>query len=185
MRHVMLDFETLANDSNSAVLSLGAVLFTKDEILGEKYFVFDVEEQLTAKFNVNFDTLAWWIGQGDEAKALFKEAKENGKSMRVCLPELSSWLMQDSTYPTINWKLLPWSNGAGFDIPIIENLFKRAKVKCPWHFSKHRCYRTIKAMYEIEKGQKFEGTKHHALDDARFQAKCLMEFLKANPTLEK
>ncbi|MGZ6477676.1 MAG: 3'-5' exonuclease [Bdellovibrionales bacterium] len=184
MRHVMLDFETLSNTPNTAVLSLGAVLFTKDEILTEKYFVFNVQDQLAAKLDVNFDTLVWWMSQGDSAKELFETANKSGRSVKDCLQELSNWLMAGVDYK-IDWKLLPWSNGAGFDIPIIENLFARTKVKCPWHFSSSRCYRTIKKIYEIEKDQVFEGTRHHALHDARFQTKCLMNFFKNNPNLER
>lgn len=184
MIHAMLDFETLASTPNAAVLSLGVVKFTKDEILGEKYYVFDVEEQLTAKLDVNFDTVHWWMKQGAEAQFVFESVKTEGKKMLQVLPELSQWLMAESNYK-INWGLLPWSNGAGFDILIAENLFRRAKVTVPWHFAKHRCYRTIKAMYEIEKGHKFEGTKHHALHDARYQTARLMEFFKTNPHLEK
>lgn len=185
MKHVMIDFETLGNTPDSAVLSLGAVTFTKDEILDEKSWFFDVEIQTSLRLAVSFETVAWWMKQGEEARALFENCLKHGQRPTVVLTEFSNWLSADSKYPKTDWNLLVWSCGSSFDIPIIESLMRRSNITPPWKFWNHRCYRTIKQMYGLEKGIENPGTKHVALDDARFQANRLMEFLRSHPELEK
>lgn len=185
MKHLMIDFETLGNTPDSAVLSLGAVTFTKDGILEEKSWFFDVEAQTTARLAVSFDTVAWWMKQGDEARSLFENCIKHGQRPTTILNEFASWLSSDSKYPKTDWSLLIWSCGATFDIPIIESLMRRSGIPLPWKFWNHRCYRTLKQMFDLEKGKKNPGTKHDALDDARFQATNLIEFLKTNSQWEK
>lgn len=185
MKHLMIDFETLAQTPDSAVLSLGAVTFTKDQILEEKTWFFDVEAQTNARLSVSFETIAWWMKQGEEARQLFEKCIKHGQRPSAILNEFAQWLSSDSKYPKIDWELRIWSCGATFDIPIIESLMRRSGVILPWKFWNHRCYRTLKQMFDLEKDKKNSGLKHDALDDARFQAKCLMEFLKSHPEWEK
>lgn len=186
MKHLMIDFETLGNTPNSAVLSLGAVTFTPDAILEEKHWIFDVESQTNAKLDVDFATVVWWMKQEDPAaKALFDKCTKHGQRPNVIMNEFAQWLSSDSKYPKTDWQLLVWACGSSFDIPIAESLMRRSPTQCPWKFWNHRCYRTLKQMYDLEKGKDNPGVKHDALDDARFQAKCLMDFFKANPILEK
>lgn len=185
MKHLMIDMETLDQTPDAAVLSLGAVTFTPDGILEEKSWIFDVRVQTSGRRLFDFDTIVWWLKQGEEAKTLFEKCVKHGQHPGIIFKEFAQWLSADSKYPKTDWNLLVWSCGASFDIPIVENFMKRVGVTCPWKFWNHRCYRTIKQMHGIEEGKKNPGVKHDALDDARFQAKCLIDFLKANPQWEK
>ena len=45
MAFVMYDFETMGQSPDTAVISLGGVMFNRDGILGKKYWVFDWENQ--------------------------------------------------------------------------------------------------------------------------------------------
>lgn len=175
--HLMLDFETLGQTPDTAVLSLGAVLFNQDGILDCQDWVFDLTEQLRSKRSVTSSTIVWWLQQGAKAQEIFALSNSKGKGMREFTPE---FLKFSSTKD-----LRVWGNGATFDVSIIEHLLSQMKVENPWMFWNVRCYRTIKAMFEIEKGKPFVGTKHNALDDAKYQAERMSEFLKANPVWDK
>lgn len=176
--HLMLDFETLGTSPDTAVLSLGAVIFTPFGIVQEKEFHFNLHAQLKAKRAVSADTLTWWMSQGAAAKAVFDKSKVEGGLVSEFAPGFAKWV---SAYANIR----VWGNGASFDVPIIENMLNACGVPVPWKFFNIRCYRTIKVLFAIEQGNKLAGTKHNALDDARHQAQCLMAFLKTNPQLDQ
>jgi hypothetical protein len=173
--HLMLDFETLGTQPDTAVLSLGAVMFNRDKILAEKLWVFDVQGQLDNDRSVKFETLIWWLQQGEAAKSVFKRSRETGIKIRDFLPQFIAF-----TEPYKNLRV--WGNGASFDVSIIENLLEVGKIKTPWLFYNSRCYRTMKSCFGIDpKDGSFSGTKHDALDDARHQTNKLLEYWKKNP----
>ncbi len=168
--HLMTDFETLSNTPNSAVLSLGAVLFTKEKMIASEHWIFNPEDQLKSKLDVSFDTIAWWMSQGEEAKKLFATCLASGLSMRTFLDDFEKFI---KTYAG-NDQIIIWGNGANFDIPIFENLLKRGGKKIPCKFYDTRCYRTVKNIHKIEDGKTRNSIKHDVLNDASFQASCVM-----------
>lgn len=168
--HLMIDFETLCNTPNSVVLSLGAVLFTKERMIASEHWIMNPDDQFKAKLDVSFDTIAWWMNQGDEAKKLFNTCLSTGVPMRSFLDDFERFIKEFAS----GMQIIVWANGANFDIPIIENLLKRGARKCPWKFWDTRCYRTMKAIHKIEEGKERNGIKHDALQDASFQAGCVM-----------
>lgn len=173
--HLMLDLETLDTSPGAAVLSLGAVAFDKEGIKDKTLWVFNLEENIS-KRRVNADTLLWWLSQGDSAKAVFEKAKFGS----LIKPTLDSFL---TFYKKNNVQqgTCVWSNGAGFDVPILENLLLGNGYTIPWKFWDIRCYRTVKMAHKIEAGRKRTGIKHDALDDAVFQAECLKAFFEVAP----
>lgn len=175
--HLMIDFETLAQTPDSAVLSLGAVLFNSEKIIEEREWAFSLEEQMRAKLSVNPETIIWWLKQGAAAQAVFDKCATHGVSMKTFLPEFHEWLRQKD--------VRIWGNGASFDVSIVEHLLNRGQVKIPWKFWNIRCYRTLKSLFDIERTVSRLGTKHNALEDAKFQALCVQGFLKDNPARDK
>ena len=173
----MLDFETLGKNPDTAVLSLGAVLFNREKIIESKEWTFNLKEQLKAKRSVDADTLLWWMGQGADAQKVFRSACVDGQSVHAILPAFHSWVLPH--------KVKVWGCGASFDIPIIESLLQSLKLDPPWAFWDIRCYRTLKAMFDVEMGHNFKGTKHNALADATHQATVMQAYLQKNPTKDK
>ena len=75
-----------------------------------------------------------------------------------------------------------WGNGASFDNIILANLYEAAArynygLAAPWHFTKDRCYRTMKNLPNAPLLQRV-GTFHNPLDDARTQAIHLQQIFK-------
>lgn len=174
--HLMIDFETLGNRPDTAVVSLGAVLFDRDKIIGEKLWLFNLDGQLSGRRSVTADTITWWLGQGEKAKSVFEKAGMEGILLR-------DFVTQFLEFVPAKLDVRVWGNGATFDVSIIESILHQQGVKAPWKFWSHRCYRTMKSCFGIDK--KFVGTKHDALDDAKHQANCLIEYWKTNPAAEK
>lgn len=116
----------------------------------------------------------WWLGQSEAAR---NAVRFNGIDIRKVLLEFA--LFVDMNCPDGN--LRPWGNGASFDLTIMHSAYLRADIKTPWHFSKERCFRTIRNWYpqvEYNPDDKGDGA-HNALQDAIFQARHLFRIKRA------
>lgn len=174
MQDLMIDFETLGQDPDTCVISLGACFF--DEVSGKIgptfYMAFDIDSQIAKGRSITGSTLKWWMGQEDAAKKVFNEKAEDPKAI---LELFSKWVIGNCGIS----KVKPWGNGSTFDISIIENMFKMYGVKCPWLYYNVYDLRTFKRY--VARGAKVpknEGINHNALDDAINQAKYVIEYSK-------
>lgn len=181
--HLMLDFETLGNQFDTAVLSLGAVAFNREKIISKTMWEFDIPEQLALKRSVTGSTLSWWAAQNDLARKVFQD---NDFKVKVAqfFPQFE--IFCDKGLKEVGEKrdeLKPWGNGANFDIVILEDLYRRHhenhEFAIPWKFWNVWCFRTFNNLTKcrdlIPKRQT-HGVKHNALDDALFQAECVRAF---------
>jgi hypothetical protein len=168
--HVMFDLETLACQPDAVVLSIGAVKFNRHGVIGSGLeWYLDIGHQMAHGRVVDPGTQKWWEAREPEARKVFDLCAARGQKMTPVLEELQGWIPP---------KALVWGNGAIFDIGILEDLFRARNVKVPWKFSNVRCYRTIKALYHVEMGKARQGVHHNALDDAMYQAECLVPYLQ-------
>ena len=170
MRHLMLDLETLGTTPGCVVLSIGAVEFDLDGIKSEFHAHIDVDSSTALGLKVDARTVMWWLDQSKEAQ---------------------NALLQADTFPihdvldafsdTFDWKdLKVWANGASFDFPILEAVYKAAHRNVPWKHYNQMDFRTMKNLvpsrsYELLRVR--PDTAHDALDDARAQALTLVNIL--------
>lgn len=177
MSHLMLDFETLGTNPDTLACSLGVVLFNESQIIDKKEWFFNLEDQELQGRKATISTITWWMMQdADVRNSVFFPPPEIEK---VSIAEFCKQFLK---FIEGEKSLRVWSNGATFDIPIIENIFKTTNnMKIPWPFFAHRCYRTIKAGFGIEKTVKRKGPKHSALADAVYQTECLLKFFQTHP----
>ena len=170
MRHLMLDIETFGTTPGCVVLSIGAVEFDLNGIKGEFHAHIDVDSSTTLGLKVDAHTVMWWLDQSKEAQ---------------------NALLQADTFPiqdvldafsdTFEWKDLKiWANGASFDFPILEAVYKAAHRNVPWKYYNQMDFRTMKNLvpnnsYELLRVR--PGTAHNALDDARAQAATLINII--------
>ena len=69
-----------------------------------------------------------------------------------------------------------WGNGANFENTILRRSYERQGIPCPWRYTNDRDVRTIVALglvmdFDARSVITFEGERHNALHDARYQAK--------------
>lgn len=166
MNDVMIDLETLDTEPSAQVVSCGAVMFDpRNNLLSavEHGFYQRLEWDLK-KRSVSADTIKWWFQQDVDARAAVV-CGEDEKTAVQFLTDLKYWLPKDCKV---------WGNGATFDISMLENMYRQYEIECPWDFWNVRDVRTVVDMAYGILGRHqvpFDGTPHHALHDAHYQAK--------------
>lgn len=166
-QHVMVDLETLGNNSNSAILSIGAVAFDlreDEEFTNTFYAVVDPQSCIDVGLKMDVSTVMWWMKQSDQARKAFEK---EGSGIVAALHQFTQWYPKGAKF---------WGNGATFDNVILSNAYAACKIKKPWGYTDDRCYRTVKALYPDVKVERV-GVYHNAVDDAVTQAKHLVAML--------
>jgi inhibitor of KinA sporulation pathway (predicted exonuclease) len=175
MKDIMIDLETLGLESNCVILSIGAVMF---DIIDDPHgadmiplFYRNISKQscLDIGMEINKATENWWLEQSIEAQ---KALETEQIPLRQALMELSEFVRNAGVSVRV------WSNGAAFDIAMLNFAYRRCDLALPWSFRNERDLRTIMWMtrrkYKPEIDEfylSFKGTKHNALDDAQMQAR--------------
>lgn len=162
MKHVMLDLETLGTTADAVILSIGAVKFDLDSDKMDDdgfYASVSIDSNLDADRTINESTLIWWMQQSAEARAVFTEPKQ---SLDGALASLTTWLGHN--------KRFVWSNGASFDIPMLEHAYRKFGWEAPWEFWNSRCVRTYKSLPCADRVTK-PVNDHNAFRDAVNQAR--------------
>jgi exodeoxyribonuclease VIII len=164
---VMLDLETLGRQPGAVIVAIGAVKFIDDRIVSECYLRIDPRSAVAEGLSIDADTVCWWLTRSETARL---ELVKSGGSLREALFAFGSWL--DDPNAEV------WGNGAGFDNVLLAEAYDRCGIARPWQWWNDRCYRTMKAL-RPDIAMSRSGTHHHALDDARSQARHLMAIRRA------
>lgn len=165
--HLMIDIETMGNQSYSAILSIGAVEFDIETGETGKTFHLRINMQscIDAELKINADTILWWMQQSEESRS--KLTKNTGVDTPV---KLKSALESFSAFCTKDYQV--WGNSARFDLGIIQNAYEVLNTPIPWDFRKERCLRTLVSFApEVARDFIRLGTAHDALDDCYHQIK--------------
>ncbi len=169
MKNIMVDLETLGNNSRSVILSIGAVEFDETGLGSTFYMAVDPESCVRAGLTMDVSTVMWWMKQSEEARAAFNRSKEN----------LAYALNAFSTFVTncAGSDAKVWGNGATFDNVILDSAYRAVGSTKPWQFWNDRCYRTLKNLYPHIPYVK-PNVAHNALEDAIAQAKHASQILR-------
>ncbi len=172
LRHAMIDLETMGTKPDSAIVSIGVVIFDpRLNKIGDKlYLELDWKNQDRV---IDPGTKEWWKGNSKEAK----KALHGTLSLEDALEEVAFFLPSDCKV---------WGNGATFDISMLENAYDQLDIEVPWKFWNIRDCRTINDLYEALRGgfnKATGGTLHNALDDAYYQVQYInmMWYKISNP----
>lgn len=165
-RYCSLDLETLGTRPGDTILSIGACLFSPEKgIYSETYMTISQESSKAAGLRAQKSTLEWWAKQSEEARAA---AFKGELSLESALKVFQKWLPENT---------LVYGNGANFDNALLGAAYRTMKLEQPWPFWNDRCYRTLAAMFLVERVERM-GTYHNALDDAKTQALRLLSMAK-------
>jgi DNA polymerase elongation subunit (family B) len=164
MKNVMVDLETLATTADAVILSIGAVGFEMNGDIDKEgfYASVSVDSNLELGRKISESTLIWWMGQSEAARKVYTEPKH---TLRVALEMFQEWILN------AHGDVMIWSNGASFDIPMLEHAFKQVDMPPPWKHFNTRCVRTFTKLPGAEKLVRPQlGVAHNALADAMNQA---------------
>ena len=179
MLDVMLDLETMNNGPEAAIVAIGAVEFdAQTREIGEHFYaVVDLASAVENGGVMDASTVLWWMKRSDAARAPFAQ---RGEAIDKVLQNFSDWMGNRAKKGDVR----VWGNGAGFDNVILASAYRRNGTEQPWAFWNDRCYRTMKGLYPAVKMQR-SGTHHNALDDAKSQARHLIDILSMQNALER
>ena len=173
--HYVIDLETMGIGPTAAIAAIACVEVTQGAIGRELYHRVTLQSSLDAGpgGSVDASTIQWWLRQSEAARA-----EVNGTQASVslfdALGDLNLFMAQEG-HPN---EILVWGNGATFDNVILGSAFAAYGMQLPWQFWNDRDLRTLLALYPQAKKLPLEGTKHHALHDARHEAKQLIVALQ-------
>lgn len=161
---VMIDLETLATSTDAVILTIGAVKFDpfgsdiKEPAMDSFYVKVDIDSCDELGLVSNDDTIAWWAQQDKAAQA---EAFEGAD--RIHIREAFARL-----YKFCWGAKRVWSNGAAFDVPICEHVYRKLNKSIPWSFW---AVRDVRTAFDLGiNPNRPPVMAHHALQDAWNQA---------------
>jgi hypothetical protein len=177
MKAVMIDLETMGTKANSAISSIGAVLFDPhSDWIGD---CFHIHVSLTNCQHhglvIDAETTLWWLGQDEAARNTLRLGQQDPAPLYTALDALAAFIPEDAEV---------WCRGPSFDFAILQNAYDRCCLPLPWRYYKERDVRTLAAM---NRGSAFPGLnagKHNALADAHHQAREVQHILRANPDMD-
>ncbi|EEY9364761.1 exonuclease [Escherichia coli] len=166
--HLMIDLETMGKNPDAPIISIGAIFF--DPQTGDMGPEFSKTIDLdTAGGVIDRDVIKWWLKQSREAQSAIMTDEI---PLDDALLQLREFIDENSG----EFFVQVWGDGANFDNVILRRSYERQGIPCPWRYCNDRDVRTIvelgKAIdFDARTAIPFEGERHNALDDARYQAK--------------
>ncbi|HHN9983138.1 TPA: 3'-5' exoribonuclease [Escherichia coli] len=166
--HLMIDLETMGKNPDAPIISIGAIFF--DPQTGDTGPEFSKTIDLeTAGGVIDRSTIKWLLKQSREAQSAIMTDEI---PLDDALLQLREFIDENSG----DFCVQVWGNGANFDNTILRRSYERQGIPCPWRYYNDRDVRTIvelgKAIdFDARTAIPFEGERHNALDDARYQAK--------------
>lgn len=174
---LMVDIETLGQDGDSVILSIGACAGDLSGGLVDDFSV-NVDVRSQNSRSINRSTLWWWMQQEKAAiDALFMPEP---KPFKRAIPEFIDFC-NDVEFDGV------WANGVSFDLKILRNCIMAMGRKVPWGYQQEMCLRPIRKLGEkhgvvynehyaqwVEEG----GVSHSAVDDALRQYDYLKKVME-------
>ena len=173
---VMLDLETLSTRNCAAILVIAGIKFNlnSDSVPLDKvdkkntfYRRIDADSCKEIDLHVDEKTVAWWKTQDEkiQEEAFGKERIP----LKQALQEFSSWYGNSSKI---------WSQGANFDIPILDEAYQRCGMSSPWKFWSVRDTRTVYDLAGLSARDFPQDNLHHALHDCQRQIDALKKSMR-------
>ncbi len=192
---IMIDLETLAVTPDAMMLSIGACEFyyTDDTVLNSFYRRVSISKQAYARLDPK--TLAFHMRLPDDAREEMVKCLTDGIPVADAVGEFADWMAHTKS-DNGPGPMHVWSHGATFDIPILIFHLSHNGFDPDAVFGDHRVFRDTRTLYDVagfkevpegadyltymlagggtwSKRAQREGTVHHALSDAIFQARCV------------
>lgn len=169
--HATIDLETLDVIPSATVLSLGAVKFdpfSDSEPHSELYLKISIDDQDLLNRTTSDSTIAWWSRQDPK---IMEETfdQTNAVTVEEALRQLNKWVVGVDEL---------WGQGYGFDMTMLEDLYRSIEKPVPWNFWQVSDSRTITKRMPRDPRKDMQTDLHNALADAYYQAKSIQIIFK-------
>lgn len=173
--HIVIDLETLGTNPAATIASIGMVAVSALRITQEQYLLVDTRDAQRHGMQSDASTALWWMQQGATAQA---ELRSERATDRLGLSHALMLVADFVKAHKGDGLFYVWGNSPSFDCVILRSAFELCHANTPWPYYAERDLRTLLALYPAAKELPFEGIKHHALHDARHEARQLVAALK-------
>lgn len=173
MDQLMLDIETLGMAPDGVILSVGATEFEFGEMIHSPrtfYERVNFDSALAYGMKIDYSTVRWW------RMAVFDPGQKFYSLVDVL--DLFKRRFQWDRFKGV------WTNVPTFDFAILRRAYQLTHLGCPWGHRQERCSQTLMQM-ALEQGFQNmtmmparDGTHHHALEDAQYQAEVARKLHK-------
>lgn len=172
MKDFSIDLETMGTMPYSALIAIGVQQFDRRSGNMGETFEITISPTDCVRQGLRMDphTVMWWMGQSDEARAPFVAG--GGATLHYALGALDGYLSKAG----FDGSSCVWGNGSGFDINLLEDAYRAIDARIPWKFWQARDVRTAVDLMRLDKAlYRHDGVHHNALDDARNQARMVID----------
>ena len=166
--HLMIVLKTMGTSPDAPIISIGAIFY--DPQTGDMGPEFSKTIDLeTAGGVIDRGAIKYWWKQSREAQSAIMTDEI---PLDDALLQLREFIDENSG----EFFVQIWGKEANFNNVILRRSYERQGIPCPWSYYNDRDVRTIvelgKAIdFDARTAIPFEGERHNALDDARYQAK--------------
>ena len=173
----MIDLETLSTRKDCAVKVFSAMLFDRSQkfpsVKNSTYFYRKISQKSCDELKLHVDpkTIKWWDEQSPKMKEEMFSNESQREDLTKVLEDFNEWWNKHNCR-------YPWSQGATFDIAILEQLYSLCELSTPWKFYDTRDTRTIYDLAGVKPWDLPKGNNHHALHDCHRQIWGVKESLR-------
>lgn len=176
--HVSFDIETLSTRPDAHILSIGAAVYLKGELVTFHAYVHPTQTER----HICPQTVTWWQGQDSALREQTEQLCQQAPTLRMALDHLTAWYQQCIT-ASEGLPLYAWGNGSSFDIAILEHAYKTYDLTPPWEFYLVRDLRTLKHLAQVLLPTlprvERQGNHHDGKDDAVYQLQLIHAYWSA------
>ena len=173
--NISLDVETLGTSKKSVISQIGAVKFTDDGEIVDR-FISNIDIKVydnpfyRGLLDIDIQTVVWWLNQDEKAQKSVYSFGLKREHPEKALIRFAEWASDDK-------EVVFWSHNS-FDPSIVEENFKVWDLSCPIH--RHNSFDIRTLFYFVPKDESVEhvGVKHNALHDAIHQARQVSKSLQ-------
>lgn len=162
---LMIDLETLGTKPNSAILSIGAVAFDKTGLKDEFYCNIDLKDSIANGFDIDTDTVYWWLSQDKQAGSVLSKDKT---AVATAMFRLCDFIKENQPSEV-------WANSPSFDLVMLKNALQKMNMDYPYPFWIERDFRTFLSLTNALRV--YPAVAHNALEDAKSQAQTVINWL--------
>lgn len=181
---IMLDLETLGNETSPVIVQLAAVAF--DIKTGETFEEFNqlIDPSTSVKKGLKStgSCVDWWLTQDKEVfLKVVAKAIETGKPLEEVLSAYANFI-QDVLKSHNAYAVKVWGNGV--DNAWLMDSYYACRLNVPYPFWDMNDVRSIVDLgkrffnHDPKKTMPFVGKKHDAIDDCKHQIKYLVDIIK-------
>jgi len=177
MKDLMVDLETWGTSTNAVIVQIGAVYFNRyTGETGDEFTVnVDPQSGINAGFQVDGDTILWWMNQSRLARLSIIDADRHDIGVAM------EWFNNFWSRAKYVW------SHATFDFTILMNHLNRLGIKSKTHYRAARDIRTLTHLAQplIRKPDMIfperpkDNVAHNALSDCHYQVEYCVNCFNA------